>query len=273
MSWFRTLTLLGVAAVAACGGAPEPTDDTDTGGSGVPSDTAPEDTEPVDTDTDTDTGFLPDTDETGVDSDTDVGCWPGWEEDCNGVCFASSLIGNAFCDDGPAPQADFDCAEFAFDGGDCEADTDPGGPCPFPGEVPDCNGACFAGILVGDDSCDDGSTTPADFDCADFGFDGGDCAPDTDVDTDVGTGPCPGTDDVRDCVGRCWYLGWLGDGRCDDGAVQPWGNPDFDCERLAFDDGDCLVDTDLPPDTDPPVDTSLPADTDVPVDSGVSLPR
>jgi hypothetical protein len=47
----------------------------------------------------------------------------------------------------------------------------------------------------------------------------------------------PGT--ALDCAGRCFDPAWVGDGACDDGAAQPWGNPDFDCAAYAHDGGDC----------------------------------
>ncbi len=253
MSW---RVLMMTVVLGACAPKDAPVDDTDTdetdtleetGDSGE-SDT---DTETTDTDTD-ETGFVPPPDTADSDTDTDTEpppCRVGWERDCGGVCFSSTLVGNNFCDDGPAPQADFNCEAFALDGGDCEVDTDPQGPCSFPGEVPDCNGACFSsGLLVGDGTCDDGTVTPADFDCESFSFDGGDCAIDTapapDTDTDYDDTPCPSVLEARDCNGVCWDAGWLGDGACDDGQVRPWGNPDFNCPPLGSDAGDCLVDTD-----------------------------
>jgi len=73
------------------------------------------------------------------------------------------------------------------------SDTDPGGdtvvpppdsaPCPF-GEVADCDGNCYPMYFIGDGTCDDGSAFQSNFDCAVFGYDGGDCSGDTD-----GSGP------------------------------------------------------------------------------------
>jgi hypothetical protein len=114
----------------------------------------------------------------------------------------------------------------------------------------------------------------SDFDCATFGFDGGDCA--------VDTGPVPACAAplVEDCAGACYNPGRVGNGFCDDGTVYPWGSSDFQCPRFGFDGGDCVVpdtwdpsdtgDTDLPLDTGSPLDTDLPldtGDTDLPVDT------
>lgn len=45
-----------------------------------------------------------------------------------------------------------------------------------PGEsINDCDGACWPATFVGDGACDDGVEVNANFDCADFDFDGGDC--------------------------------------------------------------------------------------------------
>lgn len=255
MSWYHRFVGAAAVTLLAAGGVscadPEPTDD-DTDETDVveTADTAAPETDDTDeTDDDTEeTGFVPqpgETAETDTDTDTDPPpCRTDWVRDCGGVCFSSTIIGNDFCDDGPAPQADFNCDAFSFDEGDCEVDTEPAGPCPFPGEVPDCNGACFAELLVGDDSCDDGTLGAADFACDAYAFDGGDCEVDTEPppeDTDVDTSPCPSALDVRDCQGLCWFSGWLGDATCDDGSTQPFGNPDFDCPRLNFDNGDCVA--------------------------------
>ncbi len=74
-----------------------------------------------------------------------------------------------------------------------------GSPCPYYGEVPDCNGNCVPSFWIGDGWCDGGdydwNGNLINLNCAAFGFDGGDC----------GT-PCPaeicgnGIDD--DCDGE-----------------------------------------------------------------------
>lgn len=48
---------------------------------------------------------------------------------------------------------------------------------------------------------------------------------------------------VLDCAGACWPSAWVGDGVCDDGAVHPWGDPDFACVAHGWDGGDCPGDT------------------------------
>ncbi|MCB9665857.1 MAG: hypothetical protein H6732_17255 [Alphaproteobacteria bacterium] len=204
------------------------------------------DTAPPDTDTDTDPRF-DDTDE--------FGCPAGWSEDCNGICYALSLVGNGYCEHGPAPKPDFSCAAYQLDGGDCtgnEGDTDIVDtddtdlqPCVIPGDIHDCAGTCVADVLLGDGQCDEAAQPPgANFNCPAFAFDNGDCAGDpvdTDADTDLIPIPCPNLDDRRDCKGACYYGGWIGDGSCDEGDPSPIGSPDFNCELHAFDGGDCPV--------------------------------
>ncbi|MHC4980981.1 MAG: S8 family serine peptidase [Planctomycetota bacterium] len=52
-------------------------------------------------------------------------CPPGEIEDCNGNCAPTDWIGDGFCDSGAYDYGgnliDFDCANFAFDDGDCAA--------------------------------------------------------------------------------------------------------------------------------------------------------
>ena len=85
-------------------------------------------------------------------------------------------MGDDYCDDG-STGADFDCAEFDYDDGDCSEDSDDDTGC-SEGELADCTGACVTETWLGDDYCDDGSIGP-DFDCAEFDYDDGDCAPAT----------------------------------------------------------------------------------------------
>lgn len=233
-----------------------------------------DDKDPVDTDEETDIvdTFTPtDTLETGDTGDTDgpdtdprfddtdaFGCPPDWAPDCNGTCYALVLVGNDFCDRGPAPKPNFNCSTFQFDGGDCAGGGDSGdsggggdsgdsgstGPCPIPGDVRDCVGTCVAEVLLGDGQCDEAAPPGANFACDAFSFDNGDCdgtSVDSGADTDLIPLPCPSGDDVRDCRGQCYYAGWVGDGTCDDGTPSPIGSPDFACELHAFDDGDCPV--------------------------------
>lgn len=54
------------------------------------------------------------------------------------------------------------------------------------GEVPDCAFRCFPEYMLGDGTCDDGTTFQADFACDRWSFDRGDCV-DDDTDTDVPT--------------------------------------------------------------------------------------
>jgi hypothetical protein len=76
-----------------------------------------------------------------------------------------------------------------------------------------------------------------------------------------GEGVCaPG--EVQDCAGACWRRARVGNGFCDDGTPQPWGDSNFDCAAFGFDGGDCPIpdtalDTAFPPFTDTGVDTAL----------------
>ncbi len=99
------------------------------------------------------------------------------------------------------------------------------------GDIPDCVGACWPELWVGDFVCDDGSVQvwgEPDFDCELFAFDGGDCV----------VAPCV-VGEVLDCVGLCWPEVWVGDGWCDDGTMEAWGDPNFDCVDFSSDAGDC----------------------------------
>ena len=96
------------------------------------------------------------------------GCPSGQMEDCNGLCVKSSWLDDNICDNGTQYQADFYCAEFDFDGGDCAP------ACPS-GKIEDCNGLCVKSAWLDDNICDNGTQYAADFYCAEFDFDGGDC--------------------------------------------------------------------------------------------------
>jgi hypothetical protein len=46
-------------------------------------------------------------------------CAPDAVQDCNGVCFPTAYVGDGSCDDGVQSTANFRCAAYADDGGDC----------------------------------------------------------------------------------------------------------------------------------------------------------
>ncbi len=50
----------------------------------------------------------------------DVECAAGAVQDCNGICFPTSYIGDGFCDDGVLFASHFDCATHEYDDGDCD---------------------------------------------------------------------------------------------------------------------------------------------------------
>lgn len=100
--------------------------------------------------------------------------------------------------------------------------------CTETGEVPDCLGECRSEVLLFDAVCDDG-TNGADFNCAVYGYDQASCElPD-----------CPyGDGRIRDCNLVCAAVpAKLGDGVCNEGGAP--GQPDLNCERFAWDAGDC----------------------------------
>ncbi len=65
---------------------------------------------PLITDTDPDSGA--DTSPTGT-------CAPGAVRDCTNVCWPSTYLGDGSCDDGTTFAANFNCAAYTFDHGDC----------------------------------------------------------------------------------------------------------------------------------------------------------
>lgn len=209
--------------------------------------------------------------------------------DCAGDCMPTAFIGDGYCDSGTGGGADFSCATHGFDDGDCDPNdtpeapvpdpTAPATPAPAPSPVPpspapstcttasgapgvlDCDGTCHPDAFIGDGYCDDGSTD-ANFQCAQYNDDGGDC--DTAPTVPVPTVPAPTTPDpttpapttptpqgpltgdfcittdgflgVIDCAGTCSPSNWVGDGVCDDGTDEA----DFMCFEFLFDIGDCL---------------------------------
>jgi len=203
----------------------------------------------LDADADSDADVDADAD---ADSDTDTDGSIGSEcpdgdgfYDCFLDCVSmddTAFMGDGWCD------SNFDCSEFAYDGGDCvdsddsDADADGGAPtgeCGI-GEVEDCNGLCYSESWIGDGYCEDGSWGP-DFDCTEHAYDGGDCldSDDSDADADGGvpSGDCESAE-FEDCNDECfdsWYLSYLGDGYCDDGGY----GPDLDCAEHDYDSGDC----------------------------------
>lgn len=89
-----------------------------------------------------------------------------------------------------------------------EPDTDFTATCPF-GEVADCDDICYPTYLLGDGTCDDGTLFGANFNCAAFNFDDGDCsgAP--------GTGGCPWNVRIRsgNWANELWWQIQTPDGR------------------------------------------------------------
>ena len=207
-------------------------------------------------------------------------CPFGQIPDCNGDCQPAIWVGDGVCDDGWASPADFLCAAFNWDDGDCTgpgcmdslavnynpmATVDDGScvydPCP-PGEIPDCNGNCHPASWVGDGICDNGWDFPSDFLCAQFNFDGGDCNGPGCMDTlatnynpvatvDDGScfyGPCP-PGQLADCTGACLdslvVMRFLGDWHCNNGlwTAGSWevGDMLLDCAAYNYDAGDCIV--------------------------------
>ncbi len=61
--------------------------------------------------------------ECGASVDTDVHdtgtCADGTLEDCDGICWPATFVGDGFCDDGVLFAPNFMCADFNMDGNDC----------------------------------------------------------------------------------------------------------------------------------------------------------
>jgi len=124
---------------------------------------------------------------TGGDADgTGGGCDPTEVEDCDGTCHLSVLVsvylGDGDCNEGGIFEPNLNCADYAYDSGDCSGGSSDGGTptgdCPD-GESLDCNDTCHSDWMVssypGDGYCDDGAYGGVDLDCAEFSYDGGDC--------------------------------------------------------------------------------------------------
>ncbi len=186
-------------------------------------------------------------------------CPPGQVPDCSGKCAPPEWIGDGFCDNEASEfGANFYCAAFDWDGGDCELDNcgnqycqeslgencencpqdcgPCGGECDQAGFVPDCNGQCRPEWLLGNGQCNNGTGGGpgggANFNCPEWEFDFGDCDPepwqcgDGWCDNDVGEDcqSCPM--DCGPCGGEC------GDGLCD----YDFGES---CETCPWDCGEC----------------------------------
>ena len=156
-------------------------------------------------------------------ADCDYEGWSGVEPgviDCDLTCRPASYFGDAYCD------SYFDCEDLSFDDGDCvdtlEACTLEDGS----EGIYDCDKVCSADTR-GDGTCDPG------FDCAEADYDSDDCeAPGPGDECTYFSGWFGDETGVVDCDGTCQSASYLGDGTYCDSY--------FDCEELAFDDGDCL---------------------------------
>jgi hypothetical protein len=98
-------------------------------------------------------------------------CLEGHQPDCNGLCTDSLWIGDGFCDD-PYEGHHLNCPELDNDGGDCAG----GNAAEF---RVDCLGHRAPASWFGDGACDNGIYQHnghwINFNCAESGFDGGDC--------------------------------------------------------------------------------------------------
>ena len=177
------LTLLALSCLPVRGGR---------GGGGGDDDSATDDDDDATDDDDVtdDDDDVTDDDDDVTDDDDAGGCDEGLVEDCNDVCSPAEWIGDEICDDGSSKEADFDCADFDFDGGDCKTgddddatpppdDDDTSGECDPKTEVEDCNDVCAPIEWIGDTYCDDMAYeyegNMIDLNCEEFEYDGGDC--------------------------------------------------------------------------------------------------
>lgn len=163
-------------------------------------------------------------------------CDPGMVLDCNGNCSPMALIGNGICNN--TGLVNFACSNYDWDGGDCPVE------CP-PGQFADCNNQCWddsALDFVNDWHCHSGiwgggywmwNQVDLDLDCAEFDFDGGDCAVwactdpaalnfyvhATDDDGSCRYGDC--SEGSEDCMGNCVPGNWIGVNACSEtGALE-----------------------------------------------------
>ncbi|MGB0592148.1 MAG: lamin tail domain-containing protein [Myxococcota bacterium] len=190
-------------------------------------------------------------------------CQPGEVADCFNTCAPEGWVGDGSCD----PQ--MDCAQLAYDGGDCTCDAS---------EVMGCEGGCYENAWIGNEYCDVG------LNCEEYAYDGGDCdtcgnawcGPDennstcpedcTEVQCETGKietcdglcvnseeesslgdgdcneafgceawnwdgGDCCPVGEAKDCYDGCANVAWVGDGEC---------HTNFGCVEWDFDDGDCI---------------------------------
>jgi hypothetical protein len=105
-------------------------------------------------------------------------CGANEVEDCTGTCLPSSWQGDGICDHSPNGTGFYgdyslNCSALNFDDGDCPDASAAG--C-APGEVLDCNNTCVDELLLGNGTCDDGTSgSGADLDCTTWYSDNNDC--------------------------------------------------------------------------------------------------
>ena len=168
--------------------------------------------------------------------DTSGTCAPGQLLDCEGDCANSSWLGDGYCDDGIEYPANFACALYSQDDGDCTPviEVEEGinsSQCGM-GYVVDCVGNCAKNIWIGDGFCDDGTQYNIDLSCGTYNNDEGDCGNTEGVDSSN----CV-DGQVLDCNGSCQNSNWIGDGVCDDGSQYA---AVFTCDAHNQDGGDCV---------------------------------
>jgi hypothetical protein len=178
--------------------------------------------------------------------------------DCRGHCAPASWVGDGTCD---LARQDFrlNCSALRWDGGDCLLGPDG---CPA-GQVALCQRAmttpataamaatvrCVPTVWLGDGECDAEikdahGVLLGSLNCSAADFDGQDCVLDS-----VG---CLGHE-IRGCDGSCITSSLVGDGYCDEECsyemvrggyceMASVKQHRFNCSRLRFDGGDCLVD-------------------------------
>ena len=186
-------------------------------------------------------------------------CSEGEVLGCDWACYPEGWYGDGSCD------AQFQCEEAGWDGGDC---------CPS-GFIKGCDGECGWEAYLGDGGCD------AVFDCIEMEQDKGDCSEcGDDFCNDYNENPTLCSDDcgssgcgegyLDDCFGGCTPAVYLGNASCDmafactawnfdeldccpegqkptcDGgcaASSVYGDgqcdAEFNCDALSFDGGDC----------------------------------
>jgi hypothetical protein len=113
-----------------------------------------------------------------ADFSTEVDCTSQQVISCSGGCAPAFYVGDGVCDDRSRSRGwNLDCAENAWDGGDCLCQSFDAQECGCaPGEIVSCEMECAPQEFIGDGLCDGtGSYRGHNLNCPENANDGGDC--------------------------------------------------------------------------------------------------